>query len=263
LPRSAGQDFSLVRLSDRIVGHENIRKRSSENGLEPLKLVKQSHGQTGNTGKKQTVRADIQEANEQGKPPSGTIKAAIPATNRPQLITSWASIVIALSGLLLSVYSACQSHSATRLSARPYVQIPFSFDDTGAGWRYLNMGLGVAVVKSFEVSLDGQRVRSWNELRDKLGLKGHLDFSVPGPGNIASPYKSGDRADLFWVSPDERNLLVSKSQRVRITSCYCSLYEECWKSSYATEMEIPNVIPEKVSACALLPANERFQVEFR
>jgi len=180
---------------------------------------------------------------------------------RSQLMTSWSSVVIALCALILSLYSACQTRRVTRLSARPYVQLSFSFNEQGAGWTYRNMGQGPAVVRSFEVSLDGQRLRSWNELVRKLDLTndGPIRYSVAGLGNIALPYKTGDITELFWVPPSDREKLVSNSARVRITTCYCSLYNECWKSFYS--IDTADAIPKEVSACKVIPADERFGVE--
>ena len=182
--------------------------------------------------------------------------------SRSQLMTSWSSVVIALCALALSFYSACQTRKTTRLSARPYIQLSFDFNDRGAGWTYRNMGQGLAIVRSFEVSLDGQRLRSWNELRKGLNLTtGPLTFSVPGPGNIAVPYKPGDTTEIFWVSASDRERLTSNWERVRIATCYCSLYNDCWKSFSSKDKQ--DSIPEEASSCEMPPAGERFGVEVR
>ncbi len=156
--------------------------------------------------------------------------------SRSQLITSCSTVAIALCALSLSFYSACQTRRTARLSAKPYVQLTFGFNEKGAGWTYRNMGLGSAIVTSFEVSLDGQRLRSWDELIRKLGLTGDgaIKFTVAGPGNISSPYKTGDFAEIFWVPVEDREKLMSNSSRVRISTCYCSMYKECWKSFYSS-----------------------------
>jgi hypothetical protein len=123
------------------------------------------------------------------------------------------------------------------------------------------MGQGLAIVRSFEVSLDGHRLRSWNELIKALDLTGSITFSVAGPGNIAAPYKTGDVTEIFWVPVSDREKVVANSARIRIATCYCSLYDECWKSFYSSEK--PDATPEEVSSCEVIPAGERFGVEVR
>ena len=84
--------------------------------------------------------------------------------SRAQLITSSSSVVIALCALLLSFYSAFQTRRTARLSVRPYIVMSFYFNKEGAGWTLANGGQGPAIIRSFEVSLDGQRVESWYDL---------------------------------------------------------------------------------------------------
>ena len=169
---------------------------------------------------------------------------------------------IAQRSLTITERSASQTSRATRLSARPYVQLGFYFNDRGAGWTYRNMGLGLAIVRSFEVSLDGHRLRSWNELQKKLDLTGGpITFSVAGPGNIAAPFKTGDVTEIFWVSPADREKLVSNAARVGIATCYCSLYEDCWRSFVSNGKQ--EAVPERASSCEVIPAGERFGVEVR
>jgi hypothetical protein len=182
--------------------------------------------------------------------------------SRSQLMTSWSSVGIALCALMLAFYSSCQTRKTTRLSARPYIEISFYFNDQGAGWTYRNFGLGPAVVNSLEVSFDGQRLRSWDELARQLGLgSGPIKFSMEGPGIVAPPYKTGDITEMFWVSPADRDKLVSNWSRVRISTCYCSLYNECWKSFSSKEQ--PDLAPQDVRSCKVIPAEERFGVEVR
>ena len=181
--------------------------------------------------------------------------------SRLQLITSCSSMGIALCALILAFYSSCQTRRTTLLSARPYVELAFSFNDQGAGWTFRNMGLGPAVVRSFEVSYDDQPLRSWDDLMSKLGLVGNVKFSVAGPGVIAPPYKTGDATEIFWASPADRDKLVRNYSRVQISTCYCSLYDECWRSTYSKQQSDPT--PKKVSSCKVIPSEERFGVQVR
>ena len=135
------------------------------------------------------------------------------------------------------------------------MQISFYINSQGAGWTYRNMGQGPAIVYSFEVWLDGQPLRSWQELRRKLDLSGPASFSVAGLGIISTPYKTGDVTEIFWVEPQESEKLFSNSKRVRIATCYCSLFQDCWKSYYGNENQDSD-IPEDVSSCEVVAANE-------
>jgi len=138
--------------------------------------------------------------------------------SRSQLVISFSSallscssVAIALCALMLAFYSAYQTRKITRLSARPYVELTFDWNEKGAGWTYRNFGLGPAIVSSFEVSYDGERLRSWDELDRKLGLTGNVMFSVPGPRTISLPYKTGDNTVIFWMPPESRDKLAARA----------------------------------------------------
>jgi hypothetical protein len=159
------------------------------------------------------------------------------------------SVVIAVLALSLSIYSAWQTRKTAHLSVRPYMVTSFYFNKDGAGFTHGNYGQGPAITRTFEVELDGQRVDSWDDLARKLDIHGGYKFSVPRPGDILPPGKAdGDYAWIFWVpkeQPEDFEKLTSNENRVTIRTCYCSLYEDCWKVSN----QIPELSPEEVFAC--------------
>lgn len=187
--------------------------------------------------------------------------------SRTQLITSSSSVVIALCALSLSFYSACQTRRTAHLSVRPYIVPSFYFTKEGAGYTFENYGQGPAIIRSFEVSLDGQRVESWYDLTQKLNLQGGYNFNVPGPGVVMPPQTRAGNSPargeagpyIFWVPSENKDgfkTLTASYSRLRITSCYCSLYEDCWKTT--SSHPDGDLSPEEVSACAK-PIGEPFK----
>src|SRR5271165_597970 len=192
-------------------------------------------------------------------PRSATASASHPAppsASRAQVVTSWASVGIAVCALFLSVYSAYQTRRTTRLAAMPFIIIEFYWNDSGAGWYFANSGEGLALIKSFKVSVDGRRIRSWNELVETLHLEQKWVFTVPEPGGAMQPNNTGHPAvKIFWLSPPAEKL-ISMSNRVRIDTCYCSIYGECWTANWHFYKQ--DMSPEGVASCEVIPDAEKF-----
>ncbi len=148
--------------------------------------------------------------------------------------------VIAVAALATAVYTAWITREQQKMSVWPYVTQMSS--DSGGAYNYLvrNAGLGPALVRSFELRVDGRPARDWSDVVHRAGWKAqprgalHSDLGrgwVLLPGQTVSIYMVPDSADRFRF---RREVLP----RLETIVCYCSLYGDCWRyNSNATEPE--------------------------
>lgn len=150
-----------------------------------------------------------------------------------RILNRWAPIFIAVLALLVSLDQAWQTRKHDKLSVRPYVYVSFRHSyEEGAGWTYSNFGLGPAILKSFEVRVDGVPQVDWEGALRSLAIveggpdKPATEWTVPRVGAVMEP---GEPKKLFWMRPGRfTRPLMDNQERVEIKICYCSFYDECW-----------------------------------
>jgi hypothetical protein len=160
------------------------------------------------------------------------------------------AIIIAICSLILSIWQGVVIRQHNRVSVRPILTISGTHNDKGSGWLLGNAGLGPALVKWIEVTVDGKPIRHWREFGAELGLPPDFAYSywVPAPATVIPPQEP---KPLFWVLPGEADkILRSTSKRITIRICYSSIYGECWLASGS-----PN-------SPAFLPCDEEPRVHF-
>jgi hypothetical protein len=176
-----------------------------------------------------------------------SIRKREPQRWKSWLNANWAGVVISFLALAVAVYSAYATRKHNRLSVRPHIGISFVANDKGAGWVLSSNGAGPAIVNSFEVTVDGKPIQSWDAVLNALGidLQGRkYEFSIPTPGTNLPPRVDGT-ATLLWVDPAARTALLKNFARVQLKLVYCSLYDECWeRASSQTHLE-PIPVPKR------------------
>lgn len=149
-------------------------------------------------------------------------------------LSTWIPILVGLCALILTVYGGCQDRRFKRLSVRPELDLTFLMEKDWNGWVMRNSGLGPARVRWFTVSLDEQPKKDWVEVKSSLPLpRGEFTYTDPYPDTIV---RQGDRVELFGFKGDypARTQLMQVAPRLKMSICYCSLYEECWRASSAS-----------------------------
>lgn len=141
---------------------------------------------------------------------------------------SAAAVFISFCALALSLYGGYESRRHDRLAVKPLMTIDFAYRDEGAGFIMVNDGLGPAIIRSFEVFVDGKPQMTWHAAAKSLGLSAPTFWMVPSASTV---WKASDdtRTKIFWIDKGESvGLLKSGAPRVEINVCYCSIYDECW-----------------------------------
>lgn len=149
----------------------------------------------------------------------------------------------------MSAYQAYLAREQQRMSAWPYVSLDNS-NAAGAHFFVRNVGLGPALVRAVEVTVDGRPARTWGAVvRAAVGGDTALSYSTVssslGAGTVVLP---GAAVETFrLVGPPavaERLHQAATRDRIVRRVCYCSLYRECWWADSRTQGQEP------VRACA-------------
>lgn len=141
------------------------------------------------------------------------------------------SIIISIIALMNSRNAVKETEEHNRLTLRPYVTFNFIYNtEQGAGWWVNQAGLGPGIIKSFDVEVDGKQQSTWREVAGALKLPdGQYNYSILYPGTRI-PSGHSEQLFFFYQGPAIK-ALNDNSYRVTITTCYCSLYDECWITS--------------------------------
>jgi hypothetical protein len=150
--------------------------------------------------------------------------------DRSSRIESWVAIFIALTSLSITLYEAQATHEHDRMSVWPRLS-QGSSDSAGRYDRAItNVGLGPALVRSYEVRFDGSPRTSWEGVVAGLvadtSKKPGFFFSVVGVGTVILP---GHTVHVLTVLGREySSVAIAQDHRIVSRLCYCSLYGECW-----------------------------------
>ena len=143
---------------------------------------------------------------------------------------------IALLAVCVAGYTAYMQRQQVRAAVWPILEF-----DTSNGpdihFTVANKGVGPAIIRHVIVKVDGQPVRNWNELLDKLIGPGKHHYSESDiTGHVFAPNES---MDVFTPRDPDENTLTDKSNplweemnkdrgRVSVEICYSSTLGECW-----------------------------------
>jgi hypothetical protein len=174
-------------------------------------------------------------------------------SNTTDRITSLSAIVAAIAAVLVAAYETRLNREYQRISVWPRLQQSNSFVP---GEPYLrtvaNVGVGPALIRSVQVSVDGVLCRTWPEvIRAMVGkpVPGHI-YSSLNAGAVVLPDKP---INVLNLPPGEDALKFAEEaqgKRLSIRICYSSLYDEHWLSDSF------EAYPKPVAECRADPAKE-------
>jgi len=147
-------------------------------------------------------------------------------------IVSASASIIAILALATGLYQAKLSRDQARAAVWPYL-ISGNSGENGYSRIVQNVGVGPAIIGTFEVTVRNTPVHSWKEMADSL----HLPISFRGMRSttfrrgLVVPTNATESVHLFEL-PDSNDirLIRSKIDSVDFLICYCSLYHECWEN---------------------------------
>lgn len=167
-------------------------------------------------------------------------------------IMAISATITAAAALIVAVLEVRNQQDFQKLSIEPYMEL----GNTGAeqvghyAFFLANNGLGPAIIKSHDLTVDGSSVRSWSE-----AARITTETRSPNETLVSDLYtnrriKASETIELFKITPytDFAKEFHSEmnSSRVKYEICYCSIYEDCWKTVYGEQ-----IIHEPVQQCNL------------
>ena len=144
--------------------------------------------------------------------------------------------LVGFCALCVSGYTAYVQRQQVRAAVWPILQ----FDSSNAPIHFTlaNKGVGPAIIRNVIVKVDGQPVRNWVEVLEKLLGPGEHRYSesdmssrvlsagesmtIITPGDAANNPIAFDRSSPLWVKMNKER------ERVTVEICYCSTLGECW-----------------------------------
>jgi hypothetical protein len=166
-------------------------------------------------------------------------------TNR---IVSASATIIAIVALSTAVYQARLSRDQAKASVWPYIVQGNSSND-GYSRIVQNVGLGPAVIRGFEVLVDGKPTRNWTDAAAKLGIRPTWQGKRSTTFRAGLVVPTGGLIVLLNL-PDSADARVIRGAMDHLQTwvCYCSLYGDCW------ENRSDDYEPKRVEVCADVPA---------
>jgi hypothetical protein len=158
-------------------------------------------------------------------------------------IVSAAATLIAVIALCTAVYQAKLMRDQSKAAVWPYL-IQGSSGNNGFARIIQNVGLGPAVIRGFEVMVDGKPLRTWKEVAESLHI------APSWRGEKSTTFRAGlvlptnTLTELIEL-PDTADVRLFRSGNDRVVTwvCYCSLFGDCW-TARSDETE-----PKPTTAC--------------
>ncbi len=160
----------------------------------------------------------------------------------PEMLVGVSAVLIGVCALAVSVYETRLMRSEQRSAVLPMLELSRSYyatdlEEDAARWRLLlqaeNVGIGPARVQDFRVLVDGEPQPTWKDSmqallgRDALVLYGQSTIN----GRTIPPER---RVTMFDLNNTElARELVGEFERIDFEACYCSVFDECWVTSYS------------------------------
>lgn len=173
----------------------------------------------------------------------------------PEMLVGLSAVFIGVCALFVSLYEAHLMRQEQRAAVIPIVELARSYyrtteDDGTQGWRLTmhaeNVGIGPALVRDFVVSVDGEPQQTWRSAFQALL---DTDEEIPyGQSTINGRTIPPDRIiEMVSVSNSETVAgILSEFDRLEFSACYCSIFDECWTTSFRTMGEA-----QPIEACTV------------
>ena len=162
----------------------------------------------------------------------------------PEMITALSALLVGVVALIIGAYQAKVASDQRAASVWPYVEIGrYSLQGTEYGFIIRNKGVGPAIIKQMEVSVDGKPVQTWNQaLQTMTGEKGNIN-TIYSSTNKSVLAVQESRKMINVINVEDITKIQAAPDNINISVCYCSIFDDCWLSGRGRETE-------QVSSCS-------------
>ena len=176
------------------------------------------------------------------------------------MLVGLSAVVIGVCALGVSLYETHLMREEQRLAALPLLELLRSHQiddsDTDASrWRMSfhaeNVGIGPALIRDFTVTVDGEPHRTW-ESAIKALIGRDIDVMY-GQSSINGRTIPPERQITMFDLKDNEfaGEILQNFDRLDFAACYCSVFNDCWTTSYRT-------FGESVPVEACTPGDDSF-----
>jgi hypothetical protein len=170
---------------------------------------------------------------------------------QPEMIVAWSAMFISLLALLATMYEANLERENQLLSIWPRVVIQTHISDKqGYSIEVSNKGLGPAIIKTTNITVDGKTQNSWQDVFEKLKLQGSF-YTVT---NSLSSTIISQNETVIAVKVEEAkagHTAGKGSKRIDLEICYCSVYDDCWLVSKSNQYKSVDQCTDKAEDIAV------------
>lgn len=165
-----------------------------------------------------------------------------------EMITAMSAVFIGLVALIIGAYQAKVASDQRGASVWPYVEVGrFSLQGKEYGFAVHNKGVGPAIIKQMEVSVDGKPMKSWTEtFQTMLGEKINVPYIYSSANKAV--LAAQEETKIVTVSDEELiTRLQSVPDNIIITVCYCSIFNDCWLSGRGRQTESVQACTDQIT----------------
>ena len=164
-----------------------------------------------------------------------------------EMLVGISAVFIGLCALFVSLYEAKLMREEQRSSVLPILELARSYyarsgDDADGRWRLTfhaeNVGIGPARVLDFKVTVDGVAYSTWSDALEALVDE---DVEIAGGqstinGRTIPAERMITMFDLDTAGVAREIVEGMNSGRLNFEACYCSVFDECWKTDYQADL---------------------------
>ena len=162
---------------------------------------------------------------------------------QPEMLVGISAVIIGLCALGVSLYETSLMREEQRAAVMPLLELsrsyywqPSELPETEP--RLLlhaeNVGIGPARVLNFRVTVDGDPQPTWEAaIRQLLALEEPVSYGQSTiNGRTIPPDRSVTMLDLN--DTEFTGQIMAEFDRLDFEACFCSIFDECWTTSYST-----------------------------
>jgi hypothetical protein len=158
-----------------------------------------------------------------------------------EMLVGISAVMIGVCALGVSLYEAKLMREEQRAAVLPMLELARSHyvvDEGGTReWKLVlhaeNVGIGPARVRDFTVTVDGKPYPTWGSAMQALvGRDVKVSYGHSSINGRTIPAERLVR--MFELSNTElTGKILDNFDRLDFEACYCSVFDECWTSSYS------------------------------
>ncbi len=168
---------------------------------------------------------------------------------QPEMIVGLSALLVSLVAVGVALYSAYIDRAYARASVWPRLEVGRAFNSDVYAYLVTNNGTGPAVVKWAALTLKDKPQTHWEQYMASIAgdKKLNADTIHYGQSHISTSVLPATKQIKVMSSdkPELIALLHKASSETELKLCYCSIYDECWITSW--KQPLPLAVDECIT----------------